>query len=93
MRFTEKSARILLSILRDHDPAVGQPFSIGRSLVTRLLQRLNEAELIAGILYARRYGWLIIEGSDIHITKAGLQAVARDTGGPIEPPRPTSFSA
>ena len=47
MRLSEKSARIIASILRDRDPAVGQPFSIGHSLVAKFFERLDEPETIA----------------------------------------------
>jgi hypothetical protein len=71
----EHSARMVLSILRDHNPPIGAHISL-TSLTAEFRESLTEAELLAGLDYAGRQGWLVIDGSDIRVTEAGLRAVA-----------------
>ena len=69
----EQSAHTILSVLRNLALDISKPFPMESLLIAEFLERLDEAEMIAGMLYARRNGWLIIEGNEIRVTAAGLQ--------------------
>ena len=72
----DQTAHRILSVLRDQNAPVGVRVSMN-SVGAELRGMLGEAEFLAGLEYARRQGWLDIEGSDIRITETGFQAAAK----------------
>ena len=68
----EQAARMILRLIHGRKLGINSPASLS-AITTEFFQIYSEADLIAGINYAHKIGWLAIEGSDVRLTTAGLK--------------------